>query len=480
MTIVLLSVINGSAQIEIERIRLLSSGIPELAIAADPGPTYVLESTENFREWTSVLEFERKESTTIITDTQSGKTSRRFYRVLEKKNKASEDLRKNREIWSSLNSLDYTYRFNWNCFCTPEYTQPVFITVQKNRITQVIDVESGTPLSVGDFDRYHTIDGLFDEIQKAIDQDAHQINVSYHPNSGYPVSSWIDYNQFQVDEERGFETRMADADWLQIATDEETNKSAMGDGFVLDEASIEGHSLLLNLNYGGGCREHFFVLSMIPSVFKESFPVQADLYLTHHANMDRCKALIRDTRQFDLSSLAEHHFNAYATPGPMILNLFRFTGDQAESIARLEYSPLADENLMALNAVSQTWFGGPAGSGWGTDFTFRLKSLMDATIDFQEIWIDNRSYVPSIENETSSLSETINRGDNIRVSASFRVVPTNLGEVPDLNEIEYKEVPEKQDGPEFEGAALIRYKIGEKKFDLIIPHIRELEPIAFP
>jgi hypothetical protein len=74
----------------------------------------------------------------------------------------------------------------------------------------------------------------------------------------------------------------------------------------------------------------------------------------------------------------------------------------------------------------------------------------------------------------------VKRGDNIRVSAAFRVVPTNLGEVLDPNEIEYKDVPEKQEGPKFEGAALIRYKIGEQTKELIIPKIRVLEPIAFP
>ncbi len=479
-SMVLLSAVNGFAQIQIEAIRMLPGGHPELTIAVDSGPTYILEATENFREWNSILEFERKEPTTRVIDSQTGKSAQRFYRVSEKKDQAAEDLRIHRQQWSSLDISEYTYRFNWNCFCVPEYTQPVFITVQQHRITQVIDVESGEPLSFEDFSRYRTIDGLFNLIQDAIEQDAHQINVVYHPSTGYPVSSWIDYNEFLADEERGFQTWMADSDLLQISEEDETIESVKGDAFFLDEVAIEGNFLELNLNYGGGCREHFFILSMIPPVFKESFPVQADLYLTHQANSDRCKAFVRETRSFDLSSLAELHFGAYSTPGPIILNLFRFSGDEPESIAKLDYSPVANEHLLLLSTVSQTWFGGPAGSGWGTDFTFRLKSLVDASIDFQELWIDDRKYEPSIQNETSPQSETVKRGDNIRISAAFRVVPTNLDEVFDLNEIEYKDVPEKQEGPEFEGAVLIRYTIGEESYKLILPRIRVLEPIAFP
>ncbi len=68
-----------------------------------------------------------------------------------------------------------------------------------------------------------------------------------------------------------------------------------------------------------------------------------------------------------------------------------------------------------------------------------------ASIQFEEIWIDDRRYIPSVYNETSPWSEKFKRGDNIRVSAAFRVVATNLGEVFDPNEIEYQEIPGKEE-----------------------------------
>jgi len=46
-----------------------------------------------------------------------------------------------------------------------------------NIIDGVTFSETGTPVDQSDFDRYETIDGLFDLLQAAIDQDAFSISV---------------------------------------------------------------------------------------------------------------------------------------------------------------------------------------------------------------------------------------------------------------------------------------------------------------
>ena len=48
------------------------------------------------------------------------------------------------------------------------------------------------------------MDGLFDLLQSAIDENAYTISAKYHPELGYPTEVWIDYEQQSVDEELGF------------------------------------------------------------------------------------------------------------------------------------------------------------------------------------------------------------------------------------------------------------------------------------
>ena len=46
-----------------------------------------------------------------------------------------------------------------------------------------------------------TIDGVFDKIQAAIDQDAAEVTVEYDPARGYPRSVFVDYSRQVADEE---------------------------------------------------------------------------------------------------------------------------------------------------------------------------------------------------------------------------------------------------------------------------------------
>ena len=46
-----------------------------------------------------------------------------------------------------------------------------------------------------------TIDGVFDDIQQAIDQHAAQIQLSFDPTLGYPTAVFVDHSHQIVDEE---------------------------------------------------------------------------------------------------------------------------------------------------------------------------------------------------------------------------------------------------------------------------------------
>ena len=71
----------------------------------------------------------------------------------------------------------------------------------------------------------------------------------------------------------------------------------------LNNATITGDTLTVNVSYSGGCETHEFTL-VIPKAFSfESLPVQLPVSLVHNANGDRCKAYLTEDYQFDLSPI---------------------------------------------------------------------------------------------------------------------------------------------------------------------------------
>ena len=115
------------------------------------------------------------------------------------------ELDQNRKKWMSQMVSNYQFNFRWICFCTLEYMTPVNISVRENRIDSAAFVGGDAPVAVEGFDRYRTIDGLFDLLQEGIDKNAHSISAHYHSELGYPIDVWIDYDEAIADEELGFE-----------------------------------------------------------------------------------------------------------------------------------------------------------------------------------------------------------------------------------------------------------------------------------
>lgn len=105
------------------------------------------------------------------------------------------------------------------------------------------------------------------------------------------------------------------------------------DSFSITHATIDNTSLYIVASSGGGCREHSYTLTMTPSAFMESFPVQANIYLRHDAKDDPCDAIVTDSVVFDLRPIVTLYQQMYGPNGQVNLNLFNF--EQTES-TRLE------------------------------------------------------------------------------------------------------------------------------------------------
>ena len=116
------------------------------------------------------------------------------------------ELDTHRNIWDQQSAADYRYGYRRNCFCIPEVVAPVLIVVRDNSVDTVHFQASDeyVPDEYLDMELYTSIDGLFDIIQDAIDEDAAQVSVDYSPDFGYPQLAFIDYSELIADEELGW------------------------------------------------------------------------------------------------------------------------------------------------------------------------------------------------------------------------------------------------------------------------------------
>jgi len=109
-----------------------------------------------------------------------------------------------RAQWRAQGIADYTYVFSRGCFCVEEAREPVTITVRGGAIASVVSVAGGAPRDPA---QYTTVEGLFDLVQDAIDQDAATIRTEYDPARGYLTSAWLDISERLADEEMSVEAR---------------------------------------------------------------------------------------------------------------------------------------------------------------------------------------------------------------------------------------------------------------------------------
>ncbi len=115
----------------------------------------------------------------------------------------------------------------------------------------------------------------------------------------------------------GCGTPLVPATTLVLSEASSTTVTASRDPVTIVEVRVEGDALSIDVEYGGGCEDHHFSLQQ-SGVFRESYPVQTDLSLTHDANGDLCRALVSRTLEFDLTPLKTLYQRSYATESGII------------------------------------------------------------------------------------------------------------------------------------------------------------------
>jgi len=76
------------------------------------------------------------------------------------------------------------------------------------------------------------------------------------------------------------------------------------DPLTIDTVLVEGNTMFIHVNYGGGCTTHEFELIGSPLLAK-SYPPIRTLQLVHRANNDLCLAMVQNIIEVDISPLVE-------------------------------------------------------------------------------------------------------------------------------------------------------------------------------
>ena len=114
---------------------------------------------------------------------------------------SASDFAEARRRWRLVGPPSYEITVGHGCFCLPEVTRPVVVTVSNGQVVRRRYADDGTEVDARWAEAFPSVDGLFAIIADAYDRDAASVNARYHPYWGYPVSVGIDYVAQMADDE---------------------------------------------------------------------------------------------------------------------------------------------------------------------------------------------------------------------------------------------------------------------------------------
>ncbi|MGE0158041.1 MAG: DUF6174 domain-containing protein [Gemmatimonadales bacterium] len=104
--------------------------------------------------------------------------------------------------WERFGPESYVYAVERLCFCPTESMGPVRVRVTPGTVLRTY-VATGDPVPESYEWLFPTVDGLFDILRQAYADEAHDVEVSYDEDLGYPTDFFIDYEEQVADEELG-------------------------------------------------------------------------------------------------------------------------------------------------------------------------------------------------------------------------------------------------------------------------------------
>ncbi len=113
-------------------------------------------------------------------------------------------------LWKEQAIPSYQYRFERICPCDSTLMRAVIVSVTDSAIDAVTYADSGTAVPDSNLQTYFTVEGLFYQVQIAINLQVDSLFVEYDPLLHYPTKVVIDQNRFGVNDELSlFATELA-------------------------------------------------------------------------------------------------------------------------------------------------------------------------------------------------------------------------------------------------------------------------------
>ena len=122
-------------------------------------------------------------------------------------------LESNQEKWDSFlgipSNAGYVMTFQRSCFCMPEDLGPFHVVVNAaGDVASAIYLEpseyAGTYVTDPEAVNVMTVQDAFDYIQRALDEGADDLDVTYDVDAGYPSVVSIDWIEMAIDDEMFF------------------------------------------------------------------------------------------------------------------------------------------------------------------------------------------------------------------------------------------------------------------------------------
>lgn len=108
-----------------------------------------------------------------------------------------------RDKWQNANISHYRFNVNVSCFCAFTQEMPLIVEVQNGEVAS-LEYQSGNeidPASLEFFQRFVTVDRLFEEIEKDQAGEADEVVVEYDETYGFPTTITIDFVEEATDDE---------------------------------------------------------------------------------------------------------------------------------------------------------------------------------------------------------------------------------------------------------------------------------------
>ena len=114
-------------------------------------------------------------------------------------NPKQEALNENRAKWEASGVAAYMFEQRVACACP--FEEPIVTMVENGVVTSAFFTPSGVNLDAERLASVRTLDGFFDVVQLAINDDAFQLDVSYDNTYGFPTRIAIDFASDVIDDE---------------------------------------------------------------------------------------------------------------------------------------------------------------------------------------------------------------------------------------------------------------------------------------